>query len=73
MPLSGRNPEPQHYFQVEVIDSNGITIQRANMSSLPPIGYHFMGKEVVGGNIIKAQMSDANTSANITKATVVVR
>lgn len=73
MPLFGRNPEPQHYFQVTFRDENGMLAGRANMSSLPPIGYYFEGKQVISGSIDKAQMSDANTSVNITKVTVVVR
>lgn len=73
MPIFGRNPEPSHYFAVEVRDESGRVIQRCNLSALPPIGYKFVGREVIGGEITRAQMSDANTSVNLAKATVIVR
>lgn len=73
MPIFGRNPEPVHYFHVTFKSEAGVRLGAANLSALPPIGYKWKNREIVGGSIDEAQMSDANTSVNLAKATVIVR
>ena len=76
MALFGRNPTPSLYYNVFVRDEAGKTIDRANLPSLPPIGYEWVADgvayEIVGGSVDKAQMN-GQTLINVAVATVVVR
>ncbi len=71
--LAGRNPTPEHFFAVRVVDQAGRTVGGANLAALPPIGYHWQGREIVGGSVDRAQRDTPSTSVNLTQATVIVR
>lgn len=71
--LAGRNPNPDHWFSVTVVDESGSRIGGGSLAALPPIGYRWQGREVVGGSIDAAFRDSPQTSTNIARATVVVR
>lgn len=70
---AGRNPTAYHYFAVTVVDQAGRRLGGANLSALPPIGYRWQGREIVGGSVDRAQRDTPSTSVNLTQATVIVR
>lgn len=70
---AGRNPTAYHYFAVTVVDQAGRRLGGANLSALPPIGYRWQGREIVGGSVDRAQRDTPDTSVNLTQATVIVR
>lgn len=71
--IAGRNPTPEHFFSVRVVDEAGRTVGGANLAALPPIGYTWQGREIVGGSIDRAQRDTPQTSVNLTQATVIVK